>query len=180
MTEHTASGPSSQPYHPHPRDSAGWLMKAILMHIRAEMDRRTEAVGLTEAQWMPVARLASGEVSTAAALSRDCMQSAGGMTRMLDRLEAKGFVQRVRSSDDRRVVNLELTPKGRSAANQLPAMLRELNEQALADLTPDEVRQFKSYLQRVLATVENNMSHPLSVPAAVGGDPDKTQKSTST
>ncbi|KAF1024072.1 MAG: Multiple antibiotic resistance protein MarR [Paracidovorax wautersii] len=177
MTEHSASGPNSQQYHSHPRDSAGWLMKAILMHIRAEMDRRTEAVGLTEAQWMPVARLASGQVSTAAALSRDCMQSAGGMTRMLDRLEAKGFVQRVRSRDDRRVVNLELTPQGQSAASQLPAMLRELNEQALADLAPDEVRQFKSYLQRVLSTVENNMSAPASVSAAAGTGSDKTQKS---
>ena len=33
----------------HSRDSAGWLMKSILLHMRMEMDKRMESVGLTDA-----------------------------------------------------------------------------------------------------------------------------------
>jgi len=142
----------------HSRDSAGWLMKSILLHMRMEMDKRMESVGLTDAQWTPILHLASGEGRTAAELSRNCLQSPGGMTRMLDRLEAKGLVERVRSRNDRRVVNLVLTEEGLSAARFVPDILREVNEQALENLSADEARQLKSLLQRVLGTLQDRVA----------------------
>lgn len=44
------------------------------------------------------------------------------MTRMLDRLEKKGFVTRTRSDADRRIVELRLTERGHDAAARLPAI----------------------------------------------------------
>ena len=52
------------------------------------------------------------------------------MTRLLDRLEKKGFIVRTRSDADRRMVKLELTPQGHEAARQLPSLgAAVLNEQ---------------------------------------------------
>ena len=71
-----------------------WLMRIISTVVRAEVDRRMEPLGLTQAQWIPVLRLASGEAQTAAELARSTMQTAGAMTRLVDRLVDKGIIER--------------------------------------------------------------------------------------
>ena len=90
-----------------PDDSAAWLMRRILQGMAAEVDLALEPRGLTNAQWLPLFKLHLGAASTAAELARECQLDTGAMTRLLDRLEAKGLVRRVRSVQDRRVVNLE-------------------------------------------------------------------------
>ncbi len=50
-----------------------------------------------------------GTEPTCASLARDMAHDKGAMTRMMDTLEAKGWVERTRSADARRVVHLSLT-----------------------------------------------------------------------
>ena len=116
-----------------------WLMRIISTVVRAEVDRRMEPLGLTQAQWIPVLRLASGEAQTAADLARSTMQTPGAMTRLVDRLVEKGIIERERSTDDRRVVRLRLTEEGMRAAVQVPDIVRSVNHAALSPLTPDEL-----------------------------------------
>ena len=106
-----------------PDESVGYLMRRILTTISVEVERELEPSGLTNAQWVPLLKLHMGVASTVAELARECQLDAGAMTRMLDRLENKGLLRRIRSSEDRRVVNLELTEEGRVAARQIPAVL---------------------------------------------------------
>ena len=73
------------------------------------------------------------------------------MTRLLDRLEAKGPLKRVRSSEDRRVVNLELTPEGRAAAKEVPAVLCRVQNAHMKGFTHAEWETLKSLLRRILA-----------------------------
>jgi DNA-binding MarR family transcriptional regulator len=56
--------------------------------------------------------LRRSRASTVAELARELNTDPGAMTRLLDRLECKGLCRRSRSTDDRRVVNIELTPEG--------------------------------------------------------------------
>ena len=72
---------------------------------------------------MPLLKLHMGQASTVAELARECQLDAGAMTRLLDRLEAKGLCGACAPTDDRRVVNLELTDEGRAAAEEIPAVL---------------------------------------------------------
>ena len=53
---------------------------------------------------------------------------AGATTRLLDRIEAKGLCRRVRSQEDRRVVNIELTDAGRDIANPFSSTLHRAIE----------------------------------------------------
>jgi DNA-binding MarR family transcriptional regulator len=105
-----------QPDNYDPEQSVGYLVRRILATLSAEVERELEPSGLTNAQWVPLLKLYMGSASTVAELARGCQLDTGGMTRLLDRLETKGLVRRVRSSEDRRVVNLELTGEGRAAA----------------------------------------------------------------
>ena len=79
-----------------------WLMRIISTVVRAEVDRRMEPLGLTQAQWIPVLRLGSGEAQTAADLARSTLQTPGAMTRLVDRLVDKGIIERERSRERRR------------------------------------------------------------------------------
>ncbi|GAB2473442.1 MAG: MarR family winged helix-turn-helix transcriptional regulator [Comamonas sp.] len=126
-----------------------WLMRIVTVMARAEVDRRMEPLGLTQAQWMPVLHLAAGRAQTAAELARNCMQSPGAMTRMIDRLVDKGIIERERSTTDRRVVRLRLTPEGQRCAVQLPDIVKGVNQDVLSPLSAEERQQFQGYLLRV-------------------------------
>ncbi len=133
-----------------PDESAAYLMRRILNCMAGEIDQALEPRGLTHAQWVPLLKLHWGNASTGAELARECQLDAGAMTRMLDRLEAKGLVTRVRSSSDRRVVNLALTPEGRATASQIPQVLCKVQNEMLQPLSVDEWQQLRGLLSRVL------------------------------
>ncbi len=134
-----------------------WLMRIISTVVRAEVDRRMEPLGLTQAQWIPVLRLASGEAQTAADLARSTMQTPGAMTRLIDRLVDKGIIERERSDADRRVVQLQLTPEGLEAATHVPEIVQSVNQAALSPLSPEELAQFHGYLRRIFEALPQTM-----------------------
>lgn len=137
-----------------PDDSIGYLMRRILSLIAHGVERELEPTGLTNAQWVPLLKLHMGRASTVAELARECELDAGSMTRLLDRLEAKQLCRRVRSSHDRRVVNLELTDAGRAAARDIPVTLSRVQNAHLAGFSVEEWQILKGYLQRILDTAQ--------------------------
>jgi DNA-binding MarR family transcriptional regulator len=126
-------------------------MRRILTCMASEIDQALEPRGLTSAQWVPLFKLHLGHACTVAELARECQLDAGAMTRLLDRLEGKGLIARVRSSEDRRVVNLELTDEGREAAREIPDVLCKVQNAFLQGLSVAEWEQLKDLLARVLA-----------------------------
>ncbi len=136
------------------QESVGYLMRRIVNEMAQEIERRMEPQGLTNAQWMPLFKLYKGDASTVAELARSCEMDAGAMTRLLDRLEAKGLCRRTRSPDDRRVVNLELTPEGKEAASAIPELLSTLQNQCLSGFSEEEWKTLKGLLARVLANAQ--------------------------
>lgn len=152
-TKPPAKTPTKNFYSPDnykPDESVGYLMRRILSAVSIEVEHELEPTGLTNAQWLPLLKLYMGSASTVAELARGCQLDAGAMTRLLDRLEAKGLVRRVRSSEDRRVVNLELTAEGRTAAKRIPAVLCGVQNAHLQGFTQQEWQTLKSLLRRIL------------------------------
>lgn len=136
-------------------ESVGYLVRRLLTSFRQEIDKRLEPHGLTNAQWEPLFKLNKGIASTVAELAREMQTDPGATTRLLDRLEAKGLCKRVRSTEDRRVVNLELTPEGEAAADKIPGVLAEVMNAHLAGFSKTEWQALTGYLRRMLANGEN-------------------------
>lgn len=133
-----------------PDDSVAYLMRRLINSFASEVQHELDPRGLTNAQWVPLYKLHLGLGTTAAELARHCQLDAGAMTRTLDRLEAKGLLSRVRSSEDRRVVNLALTDEGRHAAAQIPQVLCKVLNAHLKGFGADEVELLKSMLLRMI------------------------------
>lgn len=147
---HAAAPTFYRPGNYQPEDSVGYLMRRILHTFSLAVEHELEPSGLTNAQWVPLLKLSTGCASTVAELARECQLDAGGMTRLLDRLETKGLVRRLRSSEDRRVVNLELTDQGREAAKHIPAILCGVQNAHMRGFTVEEWQLLKSLLSRIL------------------------------
>jgi DNA-binding MarR family transcriptional regulator len=133
-----------------PSDSVGYLMRRIITVVAQEIERELEPSGLTNAQWVPLFKLALGSATTGAELARECELDAGAMTRLLDRLEGKGLCRRERSSEDRRVVNLEMTAEGKEAVKVVPQVLSSVQNQLLTGFSVEEWQNLKDYLRRIL------------------------------
>jgi len=134
-----------------PRESLGFLIQRVRMEILDDLDRELEPLDITAAQYIILIRLLKDDVTSASALCRGASYDPGAMTRMIDRLEKKGLLRRVRRADDRRKVDLELTAEGRAVQPKLiDAIVRVLNRR-LRGFSKDEVQQLEGFLQRMLA-----------------------------
>ncbi|OAJ60598.1 MarR family transcriptional regulator [Paraburkholderia ginsengiterrae] len=110
--------------------SLGYYLTKARNVLVERTDRAVKPLGLTTQQIGVILMLSSRRASTPFELSRAMSYDSGSMTRLLDRLEKKGFIVRTRSDTDRRMVKLELTPQGHEAAQLLPGLGAEvLNEQ---------------------------------------------------
>ncbi|QRA09898.1 MarR family transcriptional regulator [Burkholderia thailandensis] len=132
-------------------DSVGYLMSRVKSLMTNMVTQRTQTeLGITGTQATMLFMLAVGKCSTAAELAREYGIDASAITRLLDRVEKRGLLQRVRSSEDRRVVRLELTDEGRELTKRMPEIFRSVLDQVLEGFTPEEVGFLKSMLRRIL------------------------------
>ena len=143
-----------------PRQGLGHLIGRIRAQILSAIDAqltRDEFLGpleVTSAQLIVIVNLAGRECATSASeLCKGISYDAGAMTRMLDRLEAKGLVRRTRSPDDRRLVNLELTQAGKAAYPRLREISMRVLNHSLRDFSRDEAQQLEGLLRRVAHNV---------------------------
>jgi len=134
--------------------SVGYLMRQVVSSIARGVDQRLESIGLTNAQWVPLLKLHLARAATVAELARGCQVDAGAMTRMLDRLEKKGLVQRVRCCEDRRVVRLRMTEAGEKLAALMPDVASRVLNHHLRGFSRDELELLKSLLRRIIANAD--------------------------
>ena len=135
-------------------NSFGYMMRRISQMMASAVDKRLDIHGLTQAQWAPLFLIHQGRASTLAELSRDLQVDAGALTRTLDRLEAKGLCTRERSTEDRRVVHLALTPEGKAATAPVPEVLCDVSNSLLKGFTEDEWQTLMGMLRRIQANAD--------------------------
>ncbi len=113
------------------------LLKAfrrIAQALDLQSRRIARAVGLTLPQLVVLTCVRDlGEV-TSRAISQAADLSPATVVGILDKLEAKGLIERYRSSTDRRIVHTRLTEAGLAALRDAPPLLGEAFEDAFAGL----------------------------------------------
>lgn len=82
-------------------------------------------------------------------LSQKLLRSTGNMTLVLDNLEKHGLVRRVRSAEDRRMINIEMTEKGRECIEEVLPKHVEAITQEMQVLTPEEQAELGRILRKL-------------------------------
>lgn len=67
-------------------------------------------------------------------------------TRLMDKLQAKAFIERSSCDEDRRVVYIEITPKGKSL---LTSISKDFNRELLENLTDEDAVQLSALLDKM-------------------------------
>ena len=135
-------------------ESIGYLIKQAHLALQRTIDAKMAALDLTAMQWGPLMLLAYGKANTAAEMSRCGGVETSTITRMLDRLEAKGLLVRKRSESDRRIIYLELTEEGQQLVAKVPDLLAESLNRHLRGFNVEELATAKSLLKRIIANRE--------------------------
>src|SRR5450432_1898633 len=134
----------------HPRDGLGFLLTRAKLQLLDDLDKELEPLDITSAQFVILVRLSEEDVASASVLCRGVSYDPGAMTRMIDRLEKKGLVRRVRRADDRRKVDLELTADGKAVRPKLIAAVVKVLNRRLRGFSKDEVEQITGFLRRMV------------------------------
>ena len=135
----------------HPRESIGALIGLARKTMINKIDAKLEPFEVSAAQWLVVLLVGQNAVSSASGLCEMLTHDPGAMTRLLDRLERKGILKRVRSAADRRTVQLELTDSGKALYPKIISAIVDVNNGLLRGFSRDEVSQLEGYLRRMLA-----------------------------
>ena len=137
----------------------GYTITDVGRLLRTVFERRVRAFGLTRAQWLIIARLHRRPGLSQSEIADLIEIEKAPAGRLIERMEAKGWLLRRSDAKDRRVNRLYLTSK----ANRLHAAIWPLAEAtvdaALADLSGAERRRLTELMARVKITLQALLEH---------------------
>ena len=151
----------------HLQDSIGYLVKRTQHLMRDRIESVFASQGISFQQWVVLMHLRDGIATTIAGLCEALRHDSGAMTRLIDQLEERGFIERQRQSADRRVVDLALTPAGRKIVESLVPLTVDTLNSALAGFTKADVQQLQSLLRRIITRVGELNGEGGAAPAKV-------------
>ena len=131
-------------------DRLGFLIHDAHRLLRKRFEARAAGYGLSTAQWRLLARLVKDEGSTQARLAEFLEIEPISVSRLVDRMEASGWVMRKQDAGDRRVRMIFPTEKSRNAFAAVKAIAGDIYDEALTGLSSAERRALISGLEKLV------------------------------
>lgn len=130
----------------------------ISRHLERERKERLELLGTDRVTLDVLATLRrSGEPyrRTAGELTRSSLITSGGVSQRLEKLERAGLLTRHIRTEDRRRIDVQLTPKGIALADSVLAELMDHESKLLDELTETDRADLRRVLKKMLARFEH-------------------------
>ncbi len=149
--------PPPPPVSPDLKSEVDQVLEAII-YLYTESRRITKElakrVDLTGPQLTVVKLLQTVGDLSLSELSDKIRAQNSTVTGIIDRMEREGLVVRERSKEDRRVVHIKLTPKGKALADDIPVEPMEIFKGALESLSVQEMRDLMRIMTKVAKRVK--------------------------
>jgi DNA-binding MarR family transcriptional regulator len=147
----------------------GFLISDVARMMRSAFDRRVRRIGLTRSQWLVLSLLYRRPGLSQSELAEMLEVERATAGRMIDRLEAKGWVVRRPDPADRRIKRLHLTADAEAVQAEMGVIAAEMLDDATASLAAGEREALAEMLERVKAQLQSMA--PRANGAAVAGPP---------
>ena len=118
--------------------------------IQGEFHRVVREHGFMVSEWRVLATLADGAEMTTGRLAEVSLTKGPTATRLLDRMEARGQVQRLPDTADRRITRVRITPEGQRTVSALIALAREHENRVLAPFGLAQAEALKATLRGLI------------------------------
>ncbi|MEO7052514.1 MAG: MarR family winged helix-turn-helix transcriptional regulator [Rhodanobacter sp.] len=129
--------------------SFGYLLNDVTLLFRKHFDRRAVRFGLTRAQWRATKMLYHREGLRQTELAEWLEMEPIAVGRVIDRLQAAGFVERRADPRDRRAWRLYVTEQARVIVGDMELIARDLRKDATRGVDGDELRQALAVINRI-------------------------------
>jgi DNA-binding MarR family transcriptional regulator len=149
--------PPPPPVAPELKSDVDQVLEAIIYlytesrRITKELARRAD---LTGPQLTVVKLLETVGDLSLSELSEKIRAQNSTVTGIIDRMEREALVTRERSKEDRRVVHIKLTPKGKELAREIPVEPMEIFKGALESLSAQEMRDLMRIMTKLAKRVK--------------------------
>jgi DNA-binding MarR family transcriptional regulator len=133
------------------------IVHSIRRLVRAEYldsQKMSKQFGLTGPQSLVVRLLIKKGALSSADLSRQMYVTPSNITGIIDRLEKKGLVERIRKQGDRRVALITLTQSGQELGKTIPDPIEKKFINQLADLEPEHLQILAMTMNQILNLTE--------------------------
>ncbi len=138
---------------PRPDQNLGFLVHDVARLMRVAYDRRVRSLGLTRSQWWVLNNLYVNEGITQSALADLLDVEKPTLGRLLDRLEAKGWIARQPDRHDRRAKRVYLTGEVQTVMRALRGIAAGLRHEALEGMDARAQRQLFDSLLLIKANL---------------------------
>ncbi len=115
--------------------SLGFLMTRAARGMKRVLDAKLAKHNLTSTQYIVLARLWAGDGISISELCDRLSLDNPTLTGIVDRMERDGSLERRRDGDDRRVVNVYLTEKGRNLQQAVGSFAEETDDEVWEEFT---------------------------------------------
>lgn len=133
--------------------SLGFLLADVSRLVRRRFDGRAQTLGLTRAQWRVLAQLRRREGINQTELAEIMEFETITLGRHIDRLEAKGWIERRRDPADRRAWKLFLQPKAQPVLDRMRELSEMTRQEALAGISDEKRDQLIESLLAIKANM---------------------------
>lgn len=125
------------------------LVTSIYRKWYREAEKRLINNGLSIMEYRILRRLMEVGPQPMVKLAESNMITQGWVTSLVDRLELKDYVERIRSNTDRRVVNIAATAKGTEFYKKIMELHEEFISKTMSFMDRDDMETLKTLLKRV-------------------------------
>lgn len=129
--------------------SFGYLLNDVTLLFRKHFDRRATRFGLTRAQWRAIKCLHHRAGIRQSELAEFLEMEPIAVGRVIDRLQAAGFVERRADPKDRRCWRLFTTEQAHGVVDDMELIARGLRGDAARDISTVELKQALAVLTRM-------------------------------
>lgn len=137
-----------------PENSIGYLIRDSSRLILARLQERIEPHGVTLGQYFVLRELWQNEGSTQRELSARIGIAEPSAVAVLDAMEKRDLVVRVRSKQDRRKTHVYLTARGRGLRDEFLGYAAAVINGATAAFSTDEIETLRSLLRKLKARLD--------------------------
>lgn len=124
--------------------------------MRSYADQRLKKYDLTVEQLQVLKHMAADYGQTQSNLCGATGKSPANLTRILDRLENKGWIRRTQNPADRRATLVVLTEEGERLTAEVKTLFHALGEELVADIDPEKQRIATEVLGKIKVKIENS------------------------
>ncbi|KRA64317.1 MULTISPECIES: MarR family transcriptional regulator [Rhizobium/Agrobacterium group] len=138
-------------------EALGALIGQVNRLWRRSIDESLSQLGLTEATWRPLIYISRAiQPLSQNALAEHLSLDRSSIVRLLDTLEASGFVVRRKDPSDRRVKRLQLTSRGQEVAEQAESASRQLHAKVFNAIPHDLIATTQAGLLQIRRLLETS------------------------